>query len=54
VVGTEPSAQANHPLAPSLSRRGVTLSIFMHSGGPKAHDIFARPGGARIRRDTED
>jgi len=39
VVGAGASAQVNHPLAPSLSRRGITRSIFMHSVEPKAHGI---------------
>jgi len=29
VVGTESSSQVNHPLAPSLSRRGISESIFI-------------------------
>jgi hypothetical protein len=42
VVAGGASAQVNHPLAPCLSRRGITRGIFMHSGEPKAHGIFAQ------------
>jgi hypothetical protein len=42
VVGTESSSEVNHPLTPSLSRRGVTRSIFMQSGEPKDHEICAQ------------
>jgi len=44
--------QVNRPLAPSLSRRGITRSIFMHSGEPKAHDICAQDDGEWAQHDS--
>jgi hypothetical protein len=41
--------QVNHPPAPSLSRRGIARSIFMHRGEPKDHEIFARNGSEGLR-----
>ena len=43
MVGTGPGALANHPLAPSRrGGKGITWSIFMHSGEPNDHEICAR------------
>ena len=36
--GTGQIEQVNHPLSPSLSRRGISRNIFIFRGEPKAHE----------------